>query len=262
MNLGRSRQEAWIYLVIGIVLFIAGLASVFSTESKTIYLGALVIGPIMALRAYVVLRDEPVSYHKEVSLEVVPQGKHAVIAKMGGDPIFLTCEGCGKEYINMEAAKGDPDLRTITPESDIGLLQDASREARTWRAGFLVAPCPGCGHVQRSMLPMAVARLSDFWWAMAFFSLLAAGLLYVRAINVDVQMEPEGTREKWYIAAAVAVGAAVLMGIWHKLRRRLHNPNRARLDARLKEAKETSMSKEEYLAYRGEPGAVNDGSRP
>jgi uncharacterized membrane protein HdeD (DUF308 family) len=41
---------ALIYLIIGIVLFIVGLVSLLSDSSRTIYIGALVVGPIMAVR--------------------------------------------------------------------------------------------------------------------------------------------------------------------------------------------------------------------
>jgi len=223
-----DRIEGVIYLVIGIGLFVGGIAMLAENSTK-IYLGAIVCGPYVAYRGWCRMRygwmETPASSDSECGTDAAnPAGVSPLLTKSLFGPQEVTCESCRQQYF-YDPKKSEDSLKQFVDTA------------------CSVAPCPRCGWIQSHMVPVA-RRYGPAAYLVAGVLALFAGVgLFAFGVNDNTSGLPMHT---YYIGVgflAVLGFGLIMLGSYRNKR---WDPNSQALAKRLKLAETICLTKEEY----------------
>ncbi|MBI3823254.1 MAG: hypothetical protein HY289_11325 [Planctomycetes bacterium] len=234
-----SRSTAWYFIVFGILAAIVGLGSLIAGEKK-IYLGALVIAPIMVIRGVWLLNAVNKFYKENAHLEAAHSASPEAVKTLALSPqsirIDVACESCGTAYVYF-------------PERTQEALDQFSKY------GEAASPCPNCGWVQSFMhrvggpftaRPFVVKLLA--FAAVAGFCASTVAFMYTMMFFYGGSREVPPVSEPtcWtVVVSGLSLGA--ICGIaWLVMRG--GNPNQAPLAMRLEAGKRLGMTLAAYQA--------------
>src|SRR5260370_903479 len=108
-----DRGSAWLQIVLGVGMVILGVGSLFDASATRVYLGAIIIGPILAIRGLYNLRQVAAAEERERAAErqkpapaprqagAAPEVEplHALALMEASKRVFEHCQACGKDYV-------------------------------------------------------------------------------------------------------------------------------------------------------------------
>jgi hypothetical protein len=235
------------------VLFVGGLCSVFAPNAPRIYIGALLVGPLLFARGVYFLRHH---YRNRDALGPLkpPPGTATELyedeLRQGTPPKEVTCEACGLAYVyfpgkaaRAQAVKLGPEVADL--KTTDAILHDCA-----------VAPCPSCGWIQAEMVPYARQEATLPLLAIAGMIILcfsAIFFLYVMSAVVSPAMQRHeedcNASTYWLANAAFLLVGLGLLG-WGWRRSRDWNPNGQSVKKRLRLSQQVSLSREVYEQVR------------
>jgi hypothetical protein len=216
-----------------------GLGSIFA-ESKFIYLGALIVGPIIIFRGVHLLHAVNEYYAQNPHLDMAASSNADATRVLALSPksirIEVKCESCKTAYVYF-------------PERDETALEQFSTH------GESAAPCPKCGWVQSFMFPVAsqfvarpiVVATLKYAAALAFFgSAITLVVTMSSFYGGSKDKNPESEPYYWGVLGLLLLTGAICGIAW--LVQKRGNPNSAPLALRLAVGSKLGMPLETFQA--------------
>jgi hypothetical protein len=250
----ERRSKGWLYTVVGPLVFVGGMISLLDPSATRIYVGAIVVGPILFARGLHYLREYYGSRESSSPFEL-REGQPAEDAAQLYDsdlrgravPCSVTCASCQQEYVFFPVTAEEARAAHYGPR----FAKVRGREAL--ETGEAVAPCPRCAWIQPNMI--ALARLDapvSVLYFTGIFVLCGAAFYFIYIISNVILPGMEHKREvddvdSYFLVLGLLllVGFGMLVGGW--LRRRRWDPNTQSENKRLRLARQVSLTREEYL---------------
>jgi hypothetical protein len=252
MGASEFPKQGWILIVLGLCLFAAGIGSLFDPASSRIYIGAIIVGPIMVVRGLLYLDRY---YPERRSPFWAPHGQPATTApelyKMdilaGSLPKEVTCESCSQQYVYFPERAAEAQAATLGPEiaqrkALIALMNDRA-----------LAPCPRCGWIQPDMLRLARGRAGpSITTYMGLFLILGSAIfrfviMQEMAVPAMRQRQEASNQVPYFVASAVLFLVGLGLLIWGLVRQKSWDPNRQSVERRIRLAHQVSLTRDDYL---------------
>jgi hypothetical protein len=248
------RTTGSFYAILGVVVFVAGLATLFDPTANRIYVGAIIFGPVIAYRGIALVRLAHENPGIDATTTRVASGMksselYAGNLQRGDPPNEVSCEECSEEYIYFPG--------TAAHAQALKYGDDAAFAAAdlAFQRNCACAPCPRCGRIQADMFAMVQENGPPvgvvLMWVGLFVS-FGSALFLCYVIS-------QATAEPWnrspgappVLALWLANSGLILLGVsaclaslWLKRR---WNPNSLPLEKRFKLARKVSLPREHYL---------------
>jgi hypothetical protein len=252
MGASEFPKYGWILIILGLCLFAGGMASLLDPTQSKIYIGAIIVGPIMVVRGLLYLERY---YQERRSPFWAPHGQPETTApelyKMdilqGSLPKEVTCGSCSQEYVYFPERAAEAQAATLGPE----IAQRKALLALT--NDRALAPCPRCGWIQQDMLRLARGKAgpSIATYTGLFLILGSAIFLFVIMQEMALPAMQQRREAKNQVAYFVASAALFLLGlgvlILGLVRQKRWDPNRQAVQKRLRLAEQVSLTRDDYL---------------
>jgi hypothetical protein len=264
------RAQAWLYVLLGVGVFVAGLATLLNPKAERLYLGAIIVGPLIVYRGIRVLRL--IQEHPELDRlppsDIKATELYANNLLNGDPPKEVTCEECAQRYVYFPGTAAHSQTLKLgheraLEEADDALVKDCA-----------VAPCPRCGRIQTNMFPMDRSRPPSGKVLLYLGALLVFGSAMVLCYGLSEAMsrnrppDAPSLSPLWFADAGILLLGVGLLLASLVLHRRW-NPNKKPLDKRLRLAGKVSLLYDSYLKWLetqefrpAEPGGLPNLSPP
>jgi hypothetical protein len=237
----------WLYTLTGAGLLVGAVGTVLFPEQRGVAFGALIVGPVLFGRGVYLLNRY---YSGRPGRRAEPSEPASVVyrrlSETGATFQDVTCEGCGRGYVytpmRVAWVKAEAAGYAFADAQEVALVASLDRTA--------VAPCPRCGHIQRSMYRRARAEAP--WGPPFYAAFFVLGLSLVLLILVNRAFAPaapgqpppgDPTPYRLGAAAVALLGAAMLVAA--QVARGRWDPNSLPLETRVRHGRDVALTREE-----------------
>jgi hypothetical protein len=240
-----------LYVILGIISFVGGVASLFDSTTNKIYVGLIICGPILFVRGLVLL-------HRYYSQRIPDPPTHFLAANArelyAGEVLRgvtlkeVVCEQCSQDYLYV------PGLAAKARFAKLGEEAAAEKGMDAVMKDCAVAPCPRCGAIQKDMYPVAREEKSEYIFLSVGVVLCMFSVFFFVHIMEQLSkfggLSDEDTNriqlQGLADAASFLLGVGCLVWSWRRVQK--WDPNSQPVGRRLQLAREVSLLRDDYLA--------------